>query len=257
MKVSIYNTIGCMDQTADLVETLKKLLKSRGLTYADLARDLGLSEASVKRVFAERSFTLDRLNEVCAVLGITFYDLAKQSRPWGDAGFFTEEQEAELAADPKLFSFFYILFGGWAIDRIHQDFEISPTEVSRLLLRLDRLRLIELKAKNAYKPLVDRHVKWRIGGPLMTRYQERMKDEFFASDFQSEGELLRFVAGKFTPKTVESLKRKVMQLLADYDDLAEVDESTAPAPENYCLLVAYRPYTLSVISGLKKRPTSG
>lgn len=257
MKVSVYNTIGLMDQTSDLVETLKKILKSRGLTYSDLARDLGLSEASVKRVFAEKSFTLDRLNQVCDVLGITFYDLAKQSRPWGDSGVFTEDQETELAADPRLFSFFYILISGWAVESIPKDFEISASEVSRLLLRLDRLHLIELKAKNAFKPLVSRHVKWRVGGPLMARYQEQMKDEFFASHFQAEGELLRFVAGKFTPKTVESLKRKVMQLLADYDDLGEADESSASALENYCLLVAYRPYTLSVISGLKKRQTSG
>lgn len=246
-----------MDQTVDLVETLKKILKSRGLTYSDLARDLGLSEASVKRVFAEKSFTLDRLNQVCDLLGITFYDLAKQSRPRGDSGFFTDDQESELAADPKLFSFFYILISGWAVERIHLDFEISAADVSRLLLRLDRLGLIELKTKNAFKPLVSRHVKWQTGGPLMTRYQEQMKDEFFASDFQLEGELLRFVAGKFTPKAVESLKRKVMQLLADYDDLGETDESSTSTPENYCLLVAYRPYTLSVISGLKRRPTSG
>lgn len=246
-----------MEQTADLVEALKKILKARGITYAELAQELGLSEATVKRTFAERSFTLDRVNQILDLLGITFYDLAKQLRPDQDSGYFTEDQEGELAADPKLFSFFYILVNGWSPERVPSEFEITAAEVSRFMLRLDRLRLIELKPKNAYKPLVSRHVKWRPGGALMARYQAKMKQEFFGKDFEGEGELLRFVAGKFTPRTVERLKRKVMQLLADFDDLDDESDSTAPPPENYCLLVAYRPYTLSVISGLKKRPTSG
>ena len=40
-----------MAQTRSLVAALKQVLKGRGLTYADVARGLGMSEASVKRVF--------------------------------------------------------------------------------------------------------------------------------------------------------------------------------------------------------------
>ena len=41
-----------MSQTAAVVEALKRALKARKLTYAQVARTLKLSEASVKRMFA-------------------------------------------------------------------------------------------------------------------------------------------------------------------------------------------------------------
>jgi transcriptional regulator with XRE-family HTH domain len=66
-----------MAQAESLVNALKNLLKARGITYAQLAKGLGLSEASVKRIFAERSFTLERLDQVCTLLGIQISDLAR------------------------------------------------------------------------------------------------------------------------------------------------------------------------------------
>ena len=47
-----------MSQTALLVETLKKSLHQRALTYADVARTLGLSQSSVKRLFAQKDLSL-------------------------------------------------------------------------------------------------------------------------------------------------------------------------------------------------------
>lgn len=47
-----------MAQAQALIDALKNVLKARGMTYAKIGKGLGLSEASVKRVFAERSFSL-------------------------------------------------------------------------------------------------------------------------------------------------------------------------------------------------------
>jgi transcriptional regulator with XRE-family HTH domain len=41
-----------MSQASQLIAALKRVLKARGLTYADVAAHLGLSEASVKRQFS-------------------------------------------------------------------------------------------------------------------------------------------------------------------------------------------------------------
>ena len=49
--------------TEQLIDALKRVLKSRRLTYADLAAGVGLSEASVKRLFSQRTFTLERLEQ--------------------------------------------------------------------------------------------------------------------------------------------------------------------------------------------------
>ena len=44
-----------MSSSMMLVEGLKRELKAHGITYAELARRIGMSEASVKRMFARRS----------------------------------------------------------------------------------------------------------------------------------------------------------------------------------------------------------
>ena len=50
-----------MSQTRELIKTLKTALKAQGKTYADVAVELGLTEASVKRLFSQQSFSLSRL----------------------------------------------------------------------------------------------------------------------------------------------------------------------------------------------------
>ena len=66
-----------MGQTRELIATLKAALKSQGKTYADVARELGLAEASVKRIFSQQSFSLDRLDRVCHMLGMEISDLVQ------------------------------------------------------------------------------------------------------------------------------------------------------------------------------------
>lgn len=68
-------------QAVTLVDALKRILKGKGTTYAGVAQGLGLSEASVKRMFSRRDFTLQRLEEVCRQAGVDFADLAR-----GDPG---------------------------------------------------------------------------------------------------------------------------------------------------------------------------
>ena len=66
-----------MAQTREIITTLKKALKAAGKTYADVAVELGLSEASVKRLFAQQSFSLERLDRLCHMLDMEISDLVQ------------------------------------------------------------------------------------------------------------------------------------------------------------------------------------
>ena len=86
-----------MAQTQALITTLKKVLKSEGVTYRDLAKNMDLSEASIKRLFAQQSFSLQRLDQICQLLGMEISDLVKQmesSQQQIDE--LNEDQEQEL-----------------------------------------------------------------------------------------------------------------------------------------------------------------
>ena len=54
-----------MSTTADLVIALKKELKAAQMTYADLARALGMAESSVKRMLAKGDMPLSRIDAIC------------------------------------------------------------------------------------------------------------------------------------------------------------------------------------------------
>ncbi len=57
-----------MAQTTQLIDTLQRSPKVHGKTYADTARHLNLSAASVKRLFSERSLSFQRLDQVCPMM---------------------------------------------------------------------------------------------------------------------------------------------------------------------------------------------
>ena len=63
-----------MTDTAAVLTALKRALKARGMIYQDVARGLGLSEASVKRLFSRRGFTLERPERVCALMDLSLSD---------------------------------------------------------------------------------------------------------------------------------------------------------------------------------------
>ena len=66
-----------MAHTDTLIETLKQALKANGLTYADIARSLNWSEASVKRWFANGNMTVQRLEAICELIGMEMIDLVR------------------------------------------------------------------------------------------------------------------------------------------------------------------------------------
>ncbi len=57
--------VSAMDHSQQITAALKQFLKEKGVTYAMLAQKIGLSEASVKRLFSTSAFTLKRLAQIC------------------------------------------------------------------------------------------------------------------------------------------------------------------------------------------------
>src|ERR671924_1768005 len=103
-----------MPAASRFVDALKRSVRARGFTYADLARRLRLSEASVKRMFSRGTFTLARIEEVLAALELDLYEVARLSRGAnGGAAQLTHEQELGLAGDERLLAVFWLVLNGW------------------------------------------------------------------------------------------------------------------------------------------------
>lgn len=243
-----------MAQVTLLVSELKRYLKAQGVTYAALGARLGLSESSIKRLFAQQSFTLERFEQVCNVLGIEISDLIELMNERRE--FLTEltpEQEQALLADPKLLLMMYLLVNGWPLPAIVATFAIEQTEAESLLIRLHRARIIELLPFNRVKLLTARNFTWRKNGPVQRFFEQEVQREFLSSSFTGPGEHLRFVAGLLSPASLAQMQQSIDRIAREFDELVRRDAALPLGEKNSCSAVfAVRPWEFSMFKALRR-----
>jgi transcriptional regulator with XRE-family HTH domain len=246
-----------MAQVSLLVAELKRYLKSQGITYAALGKQLELSESSVKRLFARQSFSLQRLEQVLNLLGLEIADLVTLMNKRRE--FLTEltpEQEDALLADPKQLLMTYLLINGWSLAEITSTFAIDDAEAERLLIRLHRARIIELLPFNRVKLLTARNFTWRKDGPVQKFFAGEVQREFLDSSFAGAGEHLRFVAGLLTRASLTQLQQSIDRLAREFDELVRRD-AAQPERRSCSAVFALRPWEFSTFAALRRQRPVG
>jgi hypothetical protein len=243
-----------MGHTAALVEALKKELRGRGITYASLARQLELSEASVKRMFSRRDFTLKRLDDICRHAQIDFRELARAvTREETLIAHLTLEQEQEIVSDSKLFLVAVCALNHVTFDQIVESYEISAVECVRLLTRLDRLKFIELLPGNRIKLLVSRTFAWLPDGPIQRFFNDQAHNEFFRSRFNRPDEFMLVVNGMLSTGSSAEIVNRLKRITREFSDLHN-DDARLPIGERSAmtLLVAVRHWQLAAFTALRR-----
>src|SRR3954462_10269498 len=178
---------------ARLVEALKTSLRSRGVTYRSLAKHIGVSEPTVKRMFSNGTFTLERIEQILEVIELDLEELARLVRDGSAApAELTQEQEAALAQDSRLFSVFWMIQNEWTFPGILEAFAVTRAELTKAYARLERLGLIRWGPGERARLLVRRDFRYRDGGPVKKTYGTRVMNEFLAARFKAPLEFLRF-----------------------------------------------------------------
>jgi len=233
-----------MTQAAAVIDVLKRELKARGLTYAQIAQRIGMSEASVKRMFSERNFTLSRLDQILTAAGIEFADLTRQfGREEHLLTRLTDEQEREIATDPKLFLVAGAVLNLMSFNDIVAEYTLPNAEVVGLLARLDRIGIIELLPNNRIRLKIARTFAWIPNGPIQQAFKNHAHD-FFDSAFAGAGETMLLLNGRLSRTAqlalVDRLKRVAREFSAQH-----IDDAALPLAERppISLLLACRPWT--------------
>lgn len=236
-----------MNDAHDLVDALKRVVRLRGLTYAELAERIGLSEASVKRLFSQRSFTLARLAQCCAVLEVDFLELARLARGReGAPAAMTPAQEAALADDARLMGVFYLVMNGWTAAEIVARYQLTAVQCTGLLARLDRLGLIDLMPGDRVRLKLPRDVRLRDDGAIRRKHGRRVVDAFLAPQFDRAGGLFAFEFRELSRASFEILKRKLGRLAQEVHQLADVDAHLPPAErETIGVALGIRPWSMA------------
>lgn len=253
-----------MAQTVAIVEVLKRRLKEHGLTYAQVAEALDLSEASVKRLFAEKQFSLRRLDQVCGLMGLEISELVRELKPEPRIQQLTLEQEQELVSDDRLVLVAMCSLNRWQVSEIHANYDLTETEVIGYVARLDRMGLLELLPGNRTKPLVGHDFSWIKNGPLQRFMETKVQPDFFNCDFNGPGEFRLFLNGMLSTHSTEAVHQKMRRLAQEFLHCHQEDQ-VLPLRERFgvSLVVAIRPWEMEVFAryrrpeAIKRYPTPG
>jgi len=208
-----------MAQSTALIDTLKRTLRAHRITYAEVARALGLSEASIKRLFASGNLSLQRLEAICGLMGLEVTDLVRLMDEQRERiAHLTREQEEELVADTRLLLVAVCVNGHWRFEDIVRHYAISATECIRLLARLDRLKLIELQPGNRVRLLISNNFGWQKNGAIEKFFRSQVQSEFFDDDFRDEGAIRIVKNGMLSKKGQMQLAERLRAIGDQFDD---------------------------------------
>lgn len=229
-------------------------LKARGMTYADVARGLKISEPTVKRIFARRNCDLRRLQALCELIQVDLAELAR-GLPRHDRFIhrLTREQEEELMADTRLFIVAVCAIHQMRVDDITAIYDIDTAECVRLLLRLEKIGILELHENNRIRLRLARTFAWIPDGPIM-RYAKSEVGHFFDYPFAGPGQLMRMITVRISRDAQVALVKRLEEVAREYNDQHSADARLPLAErQQMSVLVAARPWEPESFKKLRRK----
>lgn len=243
-----------MSTSNDLVRVIKQELKSAGMTYADLARALGMAESSVKRMLAKGDMALSRVDEICRALKLDFADLARRvadTQPLLKE--MSAEQERAVVADKKLLLVAICVLSQWTVEQMTAYYRLSEAECVKYLAQLDRIGIIELRPLNRYRLKLAKAFRWRPHGPVMEFFRDHAVLDYFLGGFDGTGEGMLLVHGSVARSMAPVFLERLQRVAQDFAQQHQTDQKLQPGDrEGYTLLLAMRSWEFEAFANLRK-----
>jgi transcriptional regulator with XRE-family HTH domain len=240
--------------TAIIVRGIKSRLRANGMSYRELAQLIGVSEPTVKRDLSRGKFSLERLDAICEALGVEVTDLLQ---PASKAALteLSEEQEQALVANPKLLLVTYLVVNDWKFSEIVATFRLDENELVSVLLKMDRLRIVDFRPPTRMRKLTARNFSWRKDGPVHAYFIRSVIPEFFNARFDGSGDEFRFMAGTLAPASVLRLQSAIQRVAAEFEQLTHQDIRLPLEQRDSCtVILATRSWEFSEFSKLRRAP---
>jgi hypothetical protein len=155
------------DELAVLIDALRRVLKAKKIRYHHVAAHLGVSLATVKRLFAGEPCNIAKLMAICELAGISFFDLtALAAKPSEEAYRLNEEQERHFASYPGQHAIFRELARGRSPDDVRAEWGLDKRKLYRVLRQLEELKLLEVLPGNKVRMLAKGMIRMDEDGPF-------------------------------------------------------------------------------------------
>lgn len=231
-------------EIAKLIATLKELLRGHGLTYRRVAEMLLVSERTVQRWLNGHGLTLDVLSQLSDLVDLGLADLLAMSQTSTDKRprQLTEAQEQGLVDQPSVAFLFTRLLQGWSPFDFQRACGLSEVQLTRHLLTLERLKLLELHPGNRVRLLTRRDIDWHKGGPMRAYFDQFAKRLVASMRFGEEESIWTSEALHLSPGSAAIVEERLQALRLEIRLLAESERDLSEEAKSWysLLLLAFR-----------------
>ncbi|MFC3195594.1 helix-turn-helix domain-containing protein [Marinicella sediminis] len=243
-----------MTQTHQILQAVKGLLKQHKINYASVAKELGLSESSIKRSLSKGHISLERLLAICAMMDLELVDLMqvikKESTQLVQL---TEKQERLMVSDVRYLLVTVCVCNHWTFVEILDIYQFESAELINMLLQLERIELIELLPNNHIRLKVSPHFHWIENGPIQRFFEQHIQADFWQSQFIGPGEIRLLVNGMLSKESNDSMQQHILKLKQQFTLLSEQDQHLdMKLRHGTTMVVGMRPWELDLFARLRR-----
>ena len=216
-------------------------MRAKKITYKDAADALDLSEVSVKRLFSEKSFSLQRLEKLCELAETSFSELLSLAEQQIETTHqLSIEQEQAIVDNPKLLLVGVCLVNHYSFEDILTKYTFDEPELTGLFTQLDKLDIIELLPGNKYRLRLSPDFRWQPSGPIQRFFIESLVKEYMIGEMQTSENHMHFVWGMISEDAAAELNHKIRRLVDDYVQLTNSRKAAPIDRHNSSLLVIFK-----------------
>ncbi len=201
----------------DLMTQLKLRLKRLNFTYSDLARTINVPESTIKKWFASKDGSFNRISLICEALGIQLGALLKSIEDQNLLTLtFTSEQQSLFLDNKNAFNvYWYLVYERMNLSEISQVLSLTPHAMKTILLKLDKTRLLKLDVGDKLQVPKMRPVHWEFQGQFM----KLLKEEWISGVLKNSS--AKHESARFVLQFFQLSERSAKELFHDLKSLEE------------------------------------
>lgn len=221
-----------------LLAALRRALKTAGWTQAQLAAELGVGTATIKRWLHGRGLSVEMLTRLSALADTSLANLADDSRVAAqEEDHLTLAQEEALTQDTNLSTIFFLVVNGWPLSEATEGFHIAPDVVERHVGRLERLALIDRMPGGRVRARLSPRHTWQRA-PMRRHFERTLKRLFAAVDYGDPATIFGAETVKLSPLGVARLREQIEVFRGEIRAIEIEDRRTAALPAEWHAVLA-------------------
>ncbi|MBT3980503.1 MAG: helix-turn-helix transcriptional regulator [Bacteriovoracaceae bacterium] len=208
----------------EMTHTLRSILRQKSIKLSDIANELNISVATVKRIFSQKDGPLGKIEAICKMIDISFRDLVELStKQLKKCDRLTKRQEKFLIQNDLLTTIFMDLFvRKMTLENISDKYQISRNKLLSHIYKLEKEKLIEVHPNDEIKFNIEEPLAFSaetaktLAMKLIMKLNKILKEDIHSGSIAGREVLIH-------PSSLEEFKKTILTALEKLDFSSQRD----------------------------------